>query len=1566
MSRRTFLTREMLWAVTGLCGLGLSAAASDQQTLEAMQQRFAAMRSVRDALVQRLQQRIAADAKKGENADYFLRLQEGADEEDMHVVLRRRGGRWLAAYSAVPFWRQESFQDKFRYLHRGGNGYVKRDKWRFPVEAGALAAQGRQLRGTAVIDVGIDHTREERFPPGTPVRWANTGEVFTWFELMNAVSHNTVRRQRYAIQADTSQTVREFALVLDNAVAGRCPLEVVFRVPSSPWVSPEVRATWWNCGRHAADASGVVVKDGRLSGALKVTFKPDQWYPKKPLEVTYVLAGGIDGPRCSGTYKAAGGFGELAGSFEGECGQFVTGRFEAEGDLGRYSSQIHGRKLPVRSTMAPLLSAGANTPKTPAEAVASMNETYHQIRALDMALKQYPLPIEAAVQQTAGTGCRWGKDGQPTQSDHADMLAHADEALRWVRAALEQPDRSPYVHGLSGPADTTFGPFYNSTPLKADGESACSLPAVEPSGPQQWSYVPAWQVLGPLSHLDDYDRDFSEIPEVLPSKARYPVDKANFPRKLAPKGEAIAEWKVVTTDGPKLASPWQDIRRRGTFRGHSLFAAATLNAPKAMDVWVAMAALEHGKLWVNERLVWVSDERPWRNHSGREAVFKVGIRQGANRILVRCREDRGEAWFRMHVCLRGGPAAEPPKPAVADAGPVRSGLGDGAGHFPDADPPLAWDLDEGQNVAWSAKLPEPVDAGPAAVGGRLFYCTQLVGMACVDQKTGNLVWHRKDMALDPIEGEERKALEEKLDAVRASWKEEDRRKRVALGSRWEGVFSDGKLVWAHHGLGTAVCLDAAGKKKWAVKTGLTRPAMLVTNGMVILEAAGATGKNREDAPGRRLGLDAATGKVLWQKDLPTPGAGGDLHQLRLTGHDSAKYMVASTSGQVFDARDGRAVLDGLDIDADPPGARPRGIFAGSEGFAWHFSDNDLYCAKLSTIYAVRFFMDPHGQVGHRVLWRNNYGIKYDGSIPMCAWGPWAMAVNTVQENCPGHSNAWRREVNVYDRQTGKPVVRLKPVLDQSQSWGPSPSTSPGRYLFVYDLGALTDAGQIAVIDLAVDQPHVICVNHIPKGAAAPTFDGQRMFLHRGAEIWCVSAATPEGKRYQQRQIAAELVHDIMAVPTRKVKLDAPEPLKELPAFSEAPCDRLEDRQGAEHWLLAAPLPPPKADQDAALADKLASLRPTAGTKLAIGGVTKAFEALGRGAVDLDYSWGHAYYLDGLGGVTAHPYRKIDMLRCTGGDPQQCGLLYTLVDNSRDREVTVDVPRRGLDVWLGGLKVRTGQKLHLRQGVYPLLVRVRPECFERPLPPLDVRAALAKETALPLDWPKRWMVAGSVPGSVDLVPPDQLRRIPDKLVVAGQTYALAARNADDQGWLDLKDMGVERDGKLVTKQTAYCFAPIECDRNATLVVNCSADWWMLWYLDGKLVYSTMAGGNGTNPKKLNAHTWSAALSKGRHVLAAVVRSGSQGWSMMSLGAMIDKPIEELRKEQIDPKAPVPPTKVTPVSFSLQDTPAAILAARLRSARVRRKALEKVVADVPDTPEGAAAAKWLKLLRQAEQD
>ncbi len=1542
MRRNERRTGRTLWAVTVLATLVAAAPARAAEGAETVAARVAELRRVRDAMVAHLEARLAADAEKGPGADYVLRFDQGADGEAMDVVLRQRGGAWRSGHAAVPVWRQESFQDKFRYYHRGGHARVVRDKWRFAVDAEGLRAEAGRLGGSAVMDIRLDLTREERFPPGTPVRWSNTGEVFTWFERMNALSFHTPRRQRYAIDADCSETVREFSLVLEDAADGRSPVEVVFRAPQPTWDRPEVRARWWNASWHEADASGVVVTDGRVSGTLAITFKPDKWYPKKPVEMRYVLEGRIDGPRCTGTYQGEGGFGDLSGSFAGECGAHVTGRFEAEGALGRTGSRLRGRKLPVRMDVAALF-GGDEPAGTPAQAVRALGTLLHQVRALDMALKQYPLPIEEALRQTATAWPRWGETGAPAEGDWPDALAHADRVVACAAAAAERAEPAPYAHGLVGPADRTFGPFFGAEPLTATG-AAYTMPEVTPDGAQRWAYLPAWRILGPLPRDDDYDHNTAEIPEAFPCGGAYDIDPALFPsEKGKPAPEPIARWTLVEVDGPKVRSPWQQVRRRGTFRGHTVHAAATLEAPRAMDVWVSMAALEHGKLWVNDRLVWVSDERQWRTHAGREAVLKVALRQGVNRLLVRCREDRGEAWFRMHVCLQGSPASE----AAADAA-LAVGPEPGA----DAEPPLAWDIEKGVNVAWEAELPEPATAGPAVLDGRLCYGAAAGEVTCVDAASGTRLWRRDDALLEAFDGQRRTEVAQAVADVRASRSDGDAGRRRALGHGWGRFQPVGERLYAYHTLGAVLCLDAAGQTCWAADTGLEDATMRVVGNRVLLE--GVVRAEKRGAPTtRRLALDAATGKLAWQKELPGR-LGGSLHALRLADDGPGARMVASTCGQVFDALDGRIALERLDIDAAPPGTKPKGIFDEEGDFAWHFVGRDLYCAKLGVIYAVRFFLDPHGQVGHRVLWRNNYGIKYDRPIPMTAWGPWALAVNIVQENCPGHSNAWRREVSVYERDTGRPVVRLKPVLDDCQSWGPSPRA--GHYLFVHDPGALTDYGQVAVVELGVDRPHVLCLNRVPDGTAVPVFDGPRMFLRQGRKLWCVAATTAEGKRYQQARIGAALIDAILPPPAEGRDLAAPEPLRDPPSRAEAPRATLDDKAGPGRWLLAGPFGAP----DAADHPTLAALRAARGETLALAGGARTFEPLPDAALHVGTSWGHAYYLDGLGGTTAQPFRRVDLLRCVGGDPDASAVLYTVLDNTRDREATVRIARRGLDVWLGGLKMRPNQRVRLAKGFYPLVVRIGPDCFERPLPKLDVRTALADKSMRPLDWPTQWTVFGGVPGSVDLATPDQLREIPETLTLGGRTLEPVTRTADSGGMVDLVDPGATRDDAPTSKQTAYCFGTFECDRDATLVVNCSADWWMLWYLDGKLVYSTAAKGNEAPPDRLSAHTWSAAVGKGRHVVAAVVRSGSEGWSVTSLGGLVEKSIDELRAEQVDPKTPLPPAVVTPVSFEVHPTPADILAARLRAARDRRAALEHVVAEAPESPAAEAARAWLKRL------
>jgi len=791
-----------------------------------------------------------------------------------------------------------------------------------------------------------------------------------------------------------------------------------------------------------------------------------------------------------------------------------------------------------------------------------------------------------------------------------------------------------------------------------------------------------------LPSNDDYEHNFAELPDVLPSgRGLYWADPARVGKGKQAKGKESEScyrfWEPVQALAGKLISPFAEYRDRGGFRGSVWFARAQVSVPEDTPVWVALAAADHGKLWVNDRLAWVGSEAQYRSQAGREAIFKVSLRKGVNHLLIRCREDRGETWVRMHFCLQGAPQDQPPVTAARaplEEKRVVGPLGDGAGRFPGANPPLAWDLEKGVNVLWKAELPAPARYNPAAIGGRLFYCTKPDGLCCLDQATGKLLWQEQAGALAPD------------DAGKGA---------KTVSGDWAEPLSDGESVWVHHGAhGVAACLDANGKRKWAVQTGFPRAALLVVDGRLVIE-----GGSPPDRSGKGvhvlLALDFASGKELWKKDLGGGFGDSDLYVLRLANRSSNQGFVASTAGWVASPDNGAVVLSGLDADPSP-------------GSKVYLADQDLYYGKLSRTTGVRFFLNDAGQVGHRVLWRNNYFIKYDRPIMCFAWGDWFMHINTVQEDCKGHSNSARREVYAYDRDSGRPLVCIKPALDAAQA-DFSQSVSAGSQLFVHDSGGGASGGndkygQIAILDLSSKSgPQPVCQNYIQLGSSAPVFDGDKMFLRHNQTVWCVAATTPAGRRYQDEKVAQARFDAIGAAPSLDT-FAKPEPLAAPPPVGSSPISRLTSEVGLENWLLAAPVPLPGPEQAAAQARQLAALRPKAGDQLEIAGVSRPFEPLPQLALAIGYTFSHPYYFCGIGERVSALFRNLDILSCTGDRRDQCGYLYTVVFNSRPRVASLVFPPSGLDVWLSGRKITAYESVELGPGFYPLLVRVRPDKF----------------------------------------------------------------------------------------------------------------------------------------------------------------------------------------------------------------------------------------------------------------
>ena len=1218
----------------------------------------------RDKLADKLGDRVKSDAKAGRNCDMYLRFDEGADEEETHMMMCRRGKKWLTSYAVVPRWRQESFHELFAYVHRGRNRERTYDKWRFPVDMTAVSFDGKALGGDLTATYRLDTTKTDLYPPGTPTRWSRTGQKFTTLEKLFTLNHEKEQVQTYKLKAKVLDGVYEFDLWLVKAIQGRATLQTRFQVPAQPWIRGTAWGLNWNCGYHGVDASALEVKDGVLEGPLMVSLNPDAWFPKKPHYMIYNLKAKIDGRLCEGTFQGEGDFGECSGKIQGEAGEFVSGTYDSSGDMGNYGAMVFGRIMPAREKVSDLLSADKKADDVPAM-VARAAELYHEVRALCLATKQYPLPIEQALVQTRAPGAEWKADGQLSKTQVASIAAYAKDMQMLVESCISNLGKeSDVVIGMPDCGDPTFGPYGMVKPLSSSKTNTVDVPAIKDSGPQKWAYIPRWQVVSSFPRNDNMDHNTAELPDIVPADgASYEISMSKIRFKKGEKrpNRMVKTWASIAAPRGRLSMPWSVWSPRGRSQGAVWFARTTLMSDKAQDVWVAFSAEAQAKLWVNGKLTWVSPEMRWRNWRGRESIFRLSLKKGETQLLVRGREDRHEAYMRAFVCVQGAPDPKS-RPLVAENeadAKVAGGLGDGSGRFARAgNPPLAWDIEKGINVAWDIALPGRAASGVAAADGKLFVCCEPNLVVCIDQKSGKVVW-KKELAAKQRTG--------------------------------GGIITDGEMVWACLGAKVAG-YSLKGAEKWTAAGTGERCNLALADGKLLVESGSGHKEGHTCAA-----YDAASGKQLWKVDVPGAYNSFGLHVIRLRNGDKQIDGVIPESLQILSLEDGKVLCSRPDTDA-------RG------GSRIYFAEDMLVFAKRSKVCAHKYMLDTHGQVVVAPAWRNGYGIKYDSHMTALIVGRYCMIFGTVQEDCKGHSNAAFREMFAYDRDTGRPVKRIKPLLHRAQADG-SQTTCVGPYAFVHDAGGGASGGHDKYAQLGIVRidgaPTLASRNYMDIGTGTPVFDDDSMFLVKGTKMWRIAVTDNEGRKYQDEKLAEMLFERLWNVP-KSERFAMPKAFDVPPAYGTVPLSRIENNVGLPHWMVAGPYPLPDPKAEAKDNATLAALRPNPGDALELGGTKRKFDALAQENVSVGYNYSHMYYLCGIGGTVATVFRKIDVLSCTGGKKDQCGILYTVVANNRPRVASIMMPSKGVEVWLGGLKLKPFQAVQMDPGAYPLVARVRPD------------------------------------------------------------------------------------------------------------------------------------------------------------------------------------------------------------------------------------------------------------------
>jgi len=1288
---------------------------------------FNALSQLRNDLAAQLQKRRAADAEKGPAEDLVLEFDEGADRNNVTLLLQRRGGAWMTGRAEVLAWSQGTMQE-WRGFHLGnGAGSAWQPNMRFPVDTKDALLDNGKLGGRLSVPFLLDETVDDRLPMGKPN---------SWWDKFIPTGHTVTRNQQFDVSAVVHDDISLMELIIEGGVhwkgkhkktgkelTTRRPILVRVEAPGTRFTITRASTPTWNQGWHEVYAAGLDFKNGKISGDLVVKIHQDGWVPfggktaqHDPWVTSFSLQAELKGEEVRGIYKASGDMGEYEGVIHGTGGRAVLGRYVSSGDFGDQTGSISGMALEpepeVKTRLRELDQLPSSEPEAVAAAAKQINGLLHDIRALHLALSNYPMRFSEASRQTVVPEPAWPKDNAPI-AEYCHVAATRYACLG-KSTALSLPDVQPE-------GDRSAYAGVASLQKKADGTALLSG-----SLGGRWHRITDWKVLGPFTQTPGLDHQAAAAQDLVALPGLSYVERIDRLRSAVTDGPSRT-WAALSPATDRIALPEQRPGFYQRFRGKLWYAMADVESEKSRTLRLSLEARDHSKLWINGRLVWVAGQKPWRYRPLRREVIEVKLDEGLNRFIFRTHNDRRISWVRLAItdsAPKGQLAAAPDKPYA------------GSHVFPDADPPLAWDIEKGINVAWR-KEGLGGRTRPLFMNGRLLMTSAPETIQCVDAKSGKVLWQKqcsifKELVPDAAQEWAQADTEEKRIAL--VQKHNDKlgfSVRRAGDLRISRPVSDGTHVWFHTGTGLLACYHIKSGAKWHKRTHLAKAELHVYGGKVICEGppssgwplpatlAAPTGKKKRRP--RAVGILVVDGKTGDENNRWTINGryhGGFSRLFPVIGAEQEKACLLTSAGPVIDIEKGEVIAP-LDIDK-PGGGAPFGGTSGypaGTGFGRCINADCVFLASQEQNTAIRFRAQNDGKLARIPIWESNYEHAGFGLVGASAvatekhvftWHP----VLDRGPHCPDA----RLELHVHDALTGRNLARIKPALQGAVMHHVKPVVA-GGYVFCSDSGGGSHGGspygQVAVVT-ASDNAQLICRNKVDIGfRASPVFAGDRMYIRSDKALTCIAVTDQEGREYQARRIAATVFDEIgldLGIDKLAIDIDPADPA-ELGAG--VPVATLKNIQPTEFWLAAGPLPLRKDEPD------IGKLRPVPGLEVSFGGKRGVFKPVSREQAYNDPPvYRRQSALQGTGDICPFFYTWLNPTFCV--TEKESAIFYTVLDNTRERYVVPCGRKRGTVFWLNGRKLDSNKPLHLKPGLYPFLVVAGPGVLQRTRAPFMAR------------------------------------------------------------------------------------------------------------------------------------------------------------------------------------------------------------------------------------------------------
>ncbi len=440
---------------------------------------------------------------------------------------------------------------------------------------------------------------------------------------------------------------------------------------------------------------------------------------------------------------------------------------------------------------------------------------------------------------------------------------------------------------------------------------------------------------------------------------------------------------------------------------------------------------------------------------------------------------------------------------LASAQTIEGWRTDGSGQYPKANPPTTWS--KTKNIAWATELP-PSNSLPVFIGNRIVVCAEPTKVFCLDAKSGKILW-QKDQGYEQVASPEEWAkvqneiakveeLEQQANRARKEARklqkkfgdnppkevqaqiaelekrQEKLKAKIAtmpLAAKWSmprthrGLngystptpVTDGKHIWTLFGNGVAACYTPEGKRVWiklvdrpTANFGHSASPHLIGSTLVVTIT-------------KMVGLDPATGKVLWKSE--SGASWGSPQPIVVNG----ATKILSPRGEIVDPKTGKILAKGRRIQT-------RHSTPVRSGDAIYFMDQIRNAVSVP----------GEDESNLRSLWSQRLPKGRYFASPIVHNG----LLYTINEN---------QILSVLDAKTGK-IAYQKRLGENRRTRFFGSVAQAGKHIY------LTDSQGTTFVIKPGRKYEEVAQNELNEPVrSAPVFRGERMYLRTTKHLYCI-------------------------------------------------------------------------------------------------------------------------------------------------------------------------------------------------------------------------------------------------------------------------------------------------------------------------------------------------------------------------------------------------------------------------------------------------------------------------------